>query len=154
MVGIAVRFCVFTLFKKRRCQPGGPAHDRAAHRPADLGQPPQRDWERERAARRREMALAAAALCYTQICRWLGSSEDHTAFAQPPQVRLHNYGDWLPAQHLAENSQLSILLPLSVPVTVWIDSVDSWCSGAHLASGRRWRWYCSCTVRFSCAPLI
>jgi hypothetical protein len=53
------------FFLKKRYQPGGPAHDRAAHRPADLGQPPPRDWVRERAARRREMALAGAALCYT-----------------------------------------------------------------------------------------
>jgi hypothetical protein len=84
----------------------------------------------------------------------LGSPEDHAASAQPPLGRLHNYGDLLPTQHLAENRHLSVLLLLSVPVTVWIDSVDSWCSGVHLAGGRRWMWPCSCAVRFSYALLI
>jgi hypothetical protein len=74
--------------------------------------------------------------------------------AQPPRGRFLKYGDKLPAQYLAENRQLYVLLPLSVLVTVWIDSVDFWCSGVHLASGRRWRWHCSCAVRFSCASLI
>jgi hypothetical protein len=73
---------------------------------------------------------------------------------QPLLPRLLKYGDLLPAHTLAKNRQLSVLLPLSVPVTVWIDLVDSWCSGAHLAGGRRWKWHCSCAVRFSCAPLI
>ena len=82
------------------------------------------------------------------------SPNSSPAPAQPPRGRLLKYGDKLPAQYLAENCQLSVLLPLSVPVTVWIDSVDSWCSGVHLAGGRRWRWHCSCAVRFSCTPLI
>nr|ACG40453.1 hypothetical protein [Zea mays] len=45
------------------------------------------------------------------------------------------------------------LFLLSVPVTVWIDSFDSWCSGVNPAGGRRWRWPCLCAARFSCAPL-
>jgi hypothetical protein len=89
-----------------------------------------------------------------KIGRRFVSPDLHAAPAQPPLGRLLKYGDFLPAKDLTENSQLYVLLPLSVPVTVWIDSVDSWCSGAHLAGGRRWRWHCSCAVRFSCAPLI
>jgi hypothetical protein len=56
MVGIAVQFYIFTLLKEKLCQPDGPAHDRAAHRPADvLGQ-------QLRACRRRQVRHAAVGL--------------------------------------------------------------------------------------------
>ena len=60
----------------------------------------------------------------------------------------------LPAQHLAKNPSSLFLFLLSVPVTVWIDSFDSWCSSVNPAGGRRWWWHCLCAVRFSCAPLF
>nr|ACG42250.1 hypothetical protein [Zea mays] len=46
------------------------------------------------------------------------------------------------------------LFLLLIPVTIWINTFDPWCSGVNSAGGRRWRWHCSCAVRFSCAPLI
>jgi hypothetical protein len=77
----------------------------------------------------------------------------YVALLQPFLPRFFKYRDLLPAQELAKNSSSLFLFLLSVPVTIWIDSFDSWCSGVNPAGGRRWRWYCLCAARFSCAPL-
>ena len=42
----------------------------------------------------------------------------YAALLQPFLPRFLKYGDLLPAQDLVENHQLSVLLPLSAPVTV------------------------------------
>jgi hypothetical protein len=64
------------------------------------------------------------------LCRWF------RLVRRPRRLCATSYRS-APAQHLAENRQLSVLLLLSVSVTVLIDSVDSWCSGVHLAGRRR-----------------
>jgi hypothetical protein len=82
------------------------------------------------------------------------SPNSSPAPVQPPRGRFLKYGDNLPAQDLSKNPSSLFLFLLSVPVTVWVDSFDSWCSGVNPAGGRRWRWHCLCAVKFSCAPLF
>jgi hypothetical protein len=58
-----------------------------------------------------------------------------------------------PCSSISQNPSSLFLFLLSVPVTIWIVSFDSWCSGVNPAGGRRWRWFCLCAARFFCAPL-
>jgi hypothetical protein len=140
----------FHLIKKRETarwaasRPGGrAAHHRVAR---SLGQEQASSGKSER---RKERAGGGV--------RKTGSSalaDLYAALLQPFLPRFLKYEDLLPAKDLTENLSSLFLFLLSVPVTVWIESFDSWCSGVNPAGGRRWRWHCLCVVRFSCAPLF
>jgi hypothetical protein len=74
----------------------------------------------------------------------------HSATASPSALEIWRLA---PCSSSRQNPSSLFLFLLSVPVTIWIDSFDSWCSGVNPAGGRRWRWHCLCAERFSCAPL-
>jgi hypothetical protein len=163
MVGIAVHFGIFPVIflleiKKEKGQPAGPLPGRLAEQPSQRQPKPyaqaSTQRRRERLGRqsswRRRAGVGSAPVEFDAVLR-----------SNRFSLRLLKYEDLLPACRLAKNCQqpsvplccLLFLFLLSVPVTVWIDSFDSWCSGVNPVGGRRWRWPCLCAAWFSCAPL-
>jgi hypothetical protein len=142
-------FWIFTLLKKRETagsasRAGGrAAHHRVAR---SLGQEQASSGKSEQ---RKERVSGGV--------RKTGSSALADLYANILQLflpRFLKYEDLLPAKNLTKNPSSLFLFLLSVPVTVWIESFDFWCSGVNSAGGRRWRWHYLCAVRFSCAPLF
>jgi hypothetical protein len=145
LVACAVHIEVFHFIKKSKrlaSWPSNPAISVLTLRAAKHG-----EVETERMS-------AGVGFLAAALCRWWARPRSMASPAQSSRAWLLKYGDLLPAGYLAKNRQLHVLFPLSVPVIVWIDSVDSWCSAVHLGGGERWRWHYSCAVRFSCGPLI